>query len=457
MSLKFRLALLYSLSVFIILLISAFSIFFLNENFRRDEFSKRVVLEALENIDLYFSIPAPTPAIIDDLNKNAANSLPQEKIFIFDAAKRLLYSTPNAPAPSISAEQFKTAEQKEIHTFSENNYECALISRIINDRRYYVFACASDVFGQRKSNNLKWLLFASVSMGLLLAVLLSFFYVRHVMGPLENLKQEIEKIDEKNLSERIIVPNVNSEVGQIAKKFNEMLERLEQAFEQRKNFVQHASHELRTPLANMLSITESAIGRNLSEEEYKKVLISLKEDQQDLINLTNSLLTLSRYEKISFVTDSTVIRIDEVLYETIDLAEQVWPRAIVAIEFATVPENQSKLELMGNEFLLKSAIHNLVKNGIHYSDDHKVKITIVAEENNIILHFENKGNQLTTEEQSKLFIPFFRGENTANKKGYGLGLSIVKRIVEVHNGSISYKPVGDNINRFTVFIPNRQP
>src|SRR5690349_20624064 len=108
MSLKFRLALLCSLSVFIILLISAFSIFFLNENFRRDEFSKRVVLEALENIDLYFSIPAPTPAIIDELNKNAANSLPQEKIFIIDAAKRLLYSTPKAPAPSISAEQFKT-------------------------------------------------------------------------------------------------------------------------------------------------------------------------------------------------------------------------------------------------------------------------------------------------------------------------------------------------------------
>ncbi|MGI8635089.1 MAG: HAMP domain-containing sensor histidine kinase [Segetibacter sp.] len=456
MSLKFRLALLYSFSVFIILLISAFSIIFLFENFRRDEFSKRVVFEAIENVNLYFSVPTPTPGIIDDLNKNAANSLPQEKIYIYDSAHNLLYATPNAPVPSIAVDQFETAKQKQIHTFSENNKECALILRVINDRRYYVFASANDIFGQRKSHNLKWLLFASVSVGLLLSAVLSFFYVRHVMRPLEGLKQEIEKIDEKNLKERIIIQNVNSEVGQIAKKFNEMLERLEQAFEQRKNFVQHASHELRTPLANMLAITESAIARKMPAEEYQKVLISLKEDQQDLIDLTNSLLTLSRYEKISFVADSTLIRVDEVLYETVDFAEQAWSGATVAIDFATVPENQSELELMGNEFLLKCAIHNLVKNGIYYSEDHKVRIIIVAEENSIILHFDNTGNPLTTEEQSKLFIPFFRGENTANKKGYGLGLSIVKRIVEVHNGSVSYRAVGDHINRFTVILPHRK-
>jgi signal transduction histidine kinase len=453
MSLKFRLALLYSLSVFIILLISAFLIFFLNEDFRKEEFAKRVVLEAHESLDLYFSNPVPTLSIINDLNKNVANSLPDEKIYIYDSARHLLYATPNALVPSIAGSLFKRAEQKQTHTFSENDRECALVTRIINNKKYYVFASATDVFGLRNRDNLKVLLSASVFVGLLLSGILAFFFVRHVMRPLEGLKAQIEKIDEKNLKERIAVEDNNSEVEQIAKKFNEMLQRLEQAFEQRKNFVQHASHELRTPLANMLSQTESALARNMSVEEYHTVLISLKEDQQDLINLTNSLLALSRYEKLSFVSDSSIIRIDEVLYETIDFAEQSWRGTIVAIDFAKVPENQSELEFLGNGFLIKSAVHNLVKNAIQYSSDNRVRITIVLEKKGIVLHFDNMGRQLAAEEQSRLFIPFFRGENALNRKGYGLGLSIVERIIHVHNGTITYKPLEGSINRFTVYLP----
>lgn len=454
MSLKFRLAFLYSLSVFIILLASAVSIFLFNENFRKDEFTKRLISEASESLDLFLSTPQPTKSIIDDLNKNAVNFGHQEKIFIFDSSHKVLYSSNNGAMPTVPPEAFDFARQKQVYFSANKRREIALIYKSRNKRSYYVFASGYDFYGRRKSDNLRLLLITSVLGGLILSAFLAFFYVRHAMQPLEELKGQIEKIDEGNLKERIAVTDKNNEVWQIAKKFNEMLDRLEQAFEQRKNFVRHASHELRTPLANMLSQTESALNKDLSKEDYRHILMSLKEDQQDMIDLTNSLLTLSRYGKITFDNDSTTIRIDDTLYQVVDFAKQAWPTATVEVEFETMPANENELEVFGNEALIRSAIQNLVKNAIQYSTDNRVKVSIIADEKGITLHFDNAGKQLTSEEQGRLFIPFFRGQNSTNKKGYGLGLSIVQRIVSVHKGFIHYTPIHDNINRFTIYMPS---
>jgi signal transduction histidine kinase len=455
MSLKFRLAFLYSLSVFIILLISAVSIFVLNESFRKEEFLKRLGLEAAESIQLFVSVPGPPSDIINDLNQNAANSLPKERIFIFDSAYHLLYSSTKTPAPAIPRVYFNRAKKLGF-IFTQKGWESVLLYRNEKNKQLYVLASAYDVFGRRKSENLKVLLASSVFGGLLLSGFLAFFYVRQAMNPLEELKGQIEKIDEKNLKERIPVGDKDNEVSQIADKFNQMLDRLEQAFEQRKNFVQYASHELRTPLANMLSQTESALSKNLSGDDYRKILLSLQEDQQDMIDLTNSLLTLSRYEKISWVADWSLLRIDELIYETVEFIKKTSQESVVAVDFETVPENETELEIRGNESLIRSAVQNLSRNAVNYSADLNAKISIRPVKSGVILHFDNKGKQLTDEEQSRLFIPFFRGENSLNKKGFGLGLSIVQRIINLHKGSISYQPIQDNINRFTVYLPSNK-
>jgi signal transduction histidine kinase len=456
MSLKFRLAILFSLSVFIILLASAVSIFLFNESFRKEEFTKRLVLEGSECMQLYLSVPGPPKSIIEELNQKAVNFGHKENIFLFSFDHKLLYSTPEAEPPNISPGSFEIARKNQVDVFPGAGREAVLLSRVENSIPYFVYVSGFDIYGRRKSDNLKILLTASVLGGLILSGFLAFFYVRHAMAPLEELKNQIEKINEKNLKERIPVVNKNNEVWQIAKKFNAMLDRLEQAFEQRKNFVRHASHELRTPLANMLSQTESALGKNLSVEDYRSVLFSLKEDQQDLIELTNSLLTLSKYGKRTDDTEWTTIRIDDLLYQVAEFSQQMWPEAMVAIDFETVPENENELEFRGNESLVRSALQNLVKNAIHYSDDSRVKISILTDAGAITLHFENKGNQLNPEEQQRLFIPFFRGENASNKKGYGLGLSIVQRIINVHNGSIKYEAVPANLNRFTIYLPSQK-
>ena len=142
--------------------------------------------------------------------------------------------------------------------------------------------------------------------------------------------------------------------------------------------MQQASHELRTPLTSMLAQTEAAIDKDLSSRESNAILRSLKEDQQHLIELTNSLLLLSKYEKLPALTELAVIRVDETLYEAIDTIKLLFPDCSILVNFTTLPDNDSFLTVLGNEVLLRSALQNLVKNACFYSDDNHVAINIDA-------------------------------------------------------------------------------
>jgi signal transduction histidine kinase len=132
------------------------------------------------------------------------------------------------------------------------------------------------------------------------------------------------------------------------------------------------------------------------------------------------------------------------------LVKRIYPGINVSLEFAYLPENDLYLSIQGNDALLRSAFRNLIKNAFQYSDDKNVSIIIEADRDFINIHFVNKGKVLAQSEQERLFIPFFRGENAMRKRGFGLGLSIVKRIILLHKGTVSYTVAADNENRFTV-------
>lgn len=453
MTLKLRLALLFSISVFFVLTISAISIYHFNENFRKEEYYKRLVLEANESNRTFIGDTGLSKITIKKLNENSLTSLVNENIIIVDSHFTTIYKSPGSKPPGITREMYDKARIQKITYFKPNINEYEGVILFENDiKPHYIIITAVDVFGYSKSNNLRILLIASAISGIMISGFLAFVYVTQSLKPLEDLRKQIENITEANLKERVVVKGQN-ELTQIGKQFNEMLDRLENAFEHRKNFVQHASHELRTPLAIMLSQTESALNKPMNEKSYRLVLESLQEDQQDLIELINSLLTLSRYEQLHEIKELAPVRIDDVLFQCIDFLNQVWKDAIITVDFEEMPENEKLLIVQGNETLIKSAFQNLIKNAIQYSENQKVKILIAPKDDCIQLIIENKGKTISNEEQQKLFIPFFRGENSAHKKGYGLGLSIVETIIKLHRGTITYTSIGNNINQFSLALP----
>ncbi|MDB5193598.1 MAG: sensor histidine kinase [Segetibacter sp.] len=453
MSLKFRFTLVFSLLIFIVLTVSSVAIYLLNENFRQEEFLKRVKNEGEEAFTFYSHSPNNIEEIKSKLQYQVFTSLPKQQSIILDASYKTILSVPESSKGVINQEKLAIAAKKNVVFYNDGDRETVILKKSLSTGSIYIVTSAYDFFSRRKNDNLRTILVFTVLGGFLLAGVLALISVDRVITPLKNLQQQIQQIGEKNLPDRVKIPKDSDEVAKIATSFNEMLSRLQHAFESRKNFVQHASHELRTPLATMLAQTESALNQELTQAEYRQVLSSLKEDQQQLIDLTNSLLLLSAYEKQGTLNDRSTVRIDEITYDAIEEVKQLFEHATINVSFKDVPENEDWLSIKGNESLLKSAISNLVKNAVQYSSELKMSIQIDVAKEGVTLHFSNGGIQLPKNEQEKLFLPFFRGDNAANIKGSGLGLSIVQRIITLHGGTVRYQAMQQNVNSFIVYLP----
>lgn len=334
----------------------------------------------------------------------------------------------------------------------KQNYQ--QVAMYLPETSSYVFVSGYDRYGFVRLGLVRLILLVVFLGSLILAGLISFFFVRQAVKPLKNLGIQMKKTTVQNLTERVPETSVKDEINDIARNFNTMLERLSKSFEFQKNFVYHASHELRTPLAIMLSETESALNKALSPGEYKETLLSLKEEQQELIELTNSLLLISQFEQLEFMQDWPRLRIDELIYETVSNCKKMFPNLVIDIVFANVPDNDNDDDFVirGNESLLKSAFTNLIKNAYTYSVDQKVHITIDAAGESISVHLDNIGTQLPADEKESIMIPFFRGGNALTIKGYGLGLSLVYRFIAIHKGTVSYAAIANDVNRFTVTL-----
>ncbi len=450
MNLKLKFALLFSLLVFIILICSASLIYYLYSDSRKTDFNKRLWAVAVQNYQAYYHLDQLDIKTLREIDRFPPGNFVQLQTVLIDRNYRVVFTDPDTLHYTIDYNFLNKVRTSKEYYFSEGSRGCVALYFDHPAHECFVITSADDGYGRRRMAHLQLIITLVVLGGILLTGVSAFIYVQQLTKPLVKLGAQMQQITENNLRERVQVQKGNNELAQIAANFNDMLNRLEKGFEFQKSFVHHASHELRTPLASMLSQTEAALRRNLDAAEAREVLQSLKEDQQEMIELTNSLLLLSQYEQVSYSLDWPKVRLDEILYDTIDMTKRLFPGINISLEFVHVPENELFLSIRGNEALLRSAFRNLIRNAFQYSDDKNVAILIDADQEQIRLHFKNKGNTLNQAEQERLFIPFFRGENAARKRGFGLGLSIVKRIISLHKGAVQYNITGPGENCFTV-------
>lgn len=454
MNLKVKFALLFSLLVSIILFSSVLVIYFLYSDTRREDFNKRLWAEALQNYRVFYHVDTLDKQLLREIDRNSPANLVELQTIIMDVSYKQLFCYPDTLHHKIDKSilmKIRWAGEEGFY-FRKGRREYVGVYMAEHGHNSYVITSAVDRYGLRKMDRLRLIIGFVVFGGILLTALGAFIFVKQVMKPLDRLKAQMQRITANNLRERVQVGKGYAELEQIAESFNAMLDRLEKGFELQKSFVHHASHELRTPLASMLAQTEAALNRELNSAEARQVLVSLKEDQHALIELTNSLLLLSQYESVNYSSSWQWVRLDEILYDTISMTTQVFSDCNISVDFAAIPDNEMDLAIKGNEALLRSALRNLIKNAYLYSGDHTLSIIIEGGKDEVCLHLDNGGELLTQAEQERLFIPFFRGGNAMRAKGFGLGLLIVRRIVNLHKGAIEYS-IHENKNRFTITFP----
>jgi signal transduction histidine kinase len=330
-----------------------------------------------------------------------------------------------------------------LNNFSVDEKDGICYRHYYNGRQYYVYAMAFDRSRIENLRELRLILLWSILSSICLSVLFSYLFAKRAIRPITRIVRSVKEINSMKLSSRLDEGDKKDEIAQLAITFNSLLSELETAFRNQDDFVSNASHELRTPLTVMIGESDYILSHDSSREEYIKHIEGLNTDLKKMNALMSSLLELARLNRDNEIIFSD-IRVDEIILNSIvQVKEKHQGRKIVTR--ISYPENASELVINGNEGLLAIAFNNLIDNACKFSPgDIAVELNIRG--NDIIVVVEDQGIGIPEGEMKTIFRPFSRGSNVKFIGGFGLGLSLVARIVEVHGARID---ISSDINKGT--------
>lgn len=455
MSLKRKIALTLSIA-FSLLFAMVMAVIYLSFNdFRRDEFKERF-RQRLEFTSHFISksrnFEEEAPIFF---NENSDNILLNETILIFNADKELVYSTIKDRNVTWDNALLKELDEKKIIYSEKTVPEIYAALRNINGENYYILTSAFDTNGKSKLEYLKYLLITAYVMSTLLIGFFSYYFMGQFLRPLEDLNTKISEVTAHKLTTQIPVQESDDEINVLAKSFNTMIARLDDVFQSQKDFTASASHEIRTPITRMAFQLENLIK---FEKHSPETLASLKQIQRDvyqLSDLTNSLLLLTKFDKENIQSIYEEVRIDEVIFEAFEAVEKSYPTLKLDFLISEDTSENGLLTIRGIHSLLVIVFINLFKNAAVYSDDAEVDVLITETNDQLTVDVISHGDTIPEEEQAKLFEAFMRGNNSQNISGSGLGLRIVKRILEYHNAKIKYSSPAESTNKFSIIF-NKQ-
>jgi signal transduction histidine kinase len=370
-------------------------------------------------------------------DRTTIQALLQEKVVIYDEDNNELYNSIDNDTLNIDWGTINRIRQEREISYEENERE--IVGLVYQDagKDMVVIASAYDKYGRSKLKNLQWVLVWGNAISLFAVGLAGWFFSNRALKPISKVVKEVENINAKSFSARLDVGAGKDEISQLAETFNEMLDRLEAAFEMQKGFISAASHELRTPLTSMSGEIEVALLKNRGEKEYQVILHSMLEEVKRLTRLTNGLLNLAQADMDVAKMRLEAIRVDELLWECEVQIRRSNPNYIVRIDFdLNAIQNDTSFDILCNRSLIQTAFYNVIENGCKYSPNHTVDIVISSVSNNIIVNFIDKGIGIRQEDFEHIFEPFYRSKETSGVQGFGIGLPLTKRIIDMHNGQI---------------------
>lgn len=304
----------------------------------------------------------------------------------------------------------------------------------------------SSIFYNGKS--LFWL--KSFGITFIVVVIAGFVTYRLVdkfLEPITDLKNRMKEVNVQNLSKQIEVKETGDEIEEITVSFNDMIIRLSRLFGEEKSFLQNAAHELRTPLAVLKTkIDVFKKNENNTIEDYQKMLASVMEYNDRMSHLVQMLLQIQESQ--------TVERKDEInIYDLID--EVIMDLSIYIDEkHLSVTEEGDRAQIIGSDLLMYRVFYNLIENAIKYNvDGGYINVFINENEDDVVIKIEDSGRGIESDKK-KIFEAFYRERRTANESnGVGLGLHLVKQIIELHSGTIEVKD-GEKVGtQFIVTVP----
>lgn len=455
MKIKYRIAILFTVLVTLILFFVCASIYYFSNLNRELDFRKRIRNRALTTISLLVKVEGIDKELLKRIDENMLISLKEKSVIVYDTKNKEIYryrdDGANYERPDASALSY--ARDNGEYNYTKNHRNVVAVAYRSGQQQYVAVAAAHDKEGEERMSELKFVLIVSFVSGSLITLLSGLIFSSRLVRPIKKITNEVKEISSQNLSRRIILSPSKDELYELSFTFNQLLTRLQESFEIQRRFIANASHELSTPLTSISSQLEITLQNQRTATEYQQIIQSVYDDVKNLNRLTRSLLELAKASGTSDGMELSLVRMDELLMKLPVDMHKTNELYSVQLHFDSFPENEDSLLAFGNGDLLESAVKNVVLNACKYSGNHTANVALNFFNDKLNIVISDNGPGIKKEHQSLIFQPFFRSEKDSSSEGFGLGLSLAYRIIKLHKGDIQFEEATPHGSIFTITLP----
>jgi len=277
----------------------------------------------------------------------------------------------------------------------------------------------------------------------LIAVIIIFFaskwLSKELLRPVSRMADKAGEISATNLHLRLSETAHVDEMAELAASFNQMLDRLENAFDSQREFVSNIAHELRTPLSAIIGELQLVLEEKDLSPDLRISLESILNDARKLSRLSTGLMDMAKASYETHQISLKHCRLDELIMEARKEVLRNHPEYQVHFTMDDHLDEEDYITVRGNIYLLTVAFANIIDNACKFSPDHRVEIFLTYDSAAMgpVISFTDQGPGIPANEQQDIFQPFYRGSNKTASEGSGIGLSLVQRIVSLHGANLS--------------------
>ena len=434
MKIQYKIALLFTGFCSLVILLLSLAVYFFANEHAFDDFYVRLELRANIASKVNFDSSEVTQEAYTQLRREHLQSLPEEEEYILraDTLRRIiggqLYATLGPSFFDEVIHKGKASTRRDFRFYTGIRFHAP-------NGDYVIIVTAVHSYARNFLANLRNILIAATIIAAIVLFSIGLIFARQVLFPIRDITRRVNTISATSLHERLSPHKGTDEISTLSATFNDMLSRLETAFESQNNFVSNASHELNTPLTAIIGEADLALTRDRPAEDYRESLAVIMQEAEKLRAITRGLLELAQ----SGFTGAIVyeeVNIEELLRDVLQVARNVYPKVHVNINRSLWQDGGKLVRMRGNARLFELALSNILLNACKYSEGKAVTVAVATSGAYIHFVITDQGIGIPETEIGHIFEPFFRASNVRNTRGYGIGLPLSLNIVRLYKGSI---------------------
>ncbi len=287
----------------------------------------------------------------------------------------------------------------------------------------------------------------------ILGIVGGYFLASRALRPIRSLIQTVNFVSTGQMNARVPASQTGDELDELIKLFNAMLEKIEVLINGMRGSLDNVAHDLRTPLTRLRGTAEMALGSNQNSESYREALADCVEEADQILTMLNTLMDISEAETGTMQLQLEEVNIRSLLEETIELYMHVAEEKEITLNVLSPGD----LFLTADRNRMRQVLANLLDNAIKYTPNGgRVSLEACQRDRVVTIKIRDTGGGILPEEVSKIWDRLYRGDQSRSQRGLGLGLSLVKAVVQAHQGRIEAESEPGAGSLFTLYFPNLQ-